>query len=130
MRVENRLIKMDKVIQQLDKIHWSPLSIIYSATQFLAHKEEVKILDIGSGSGKFCLAAALKGLHQHKVNGHLIARFVEKTCQNLNEFTPMLLDAQQWSNIRIARIQFNQLKHTAQENEHQTHKDPAQGERG
>ena len=45
-------------IQQLDKLHWSPLNIIYKATQFLAGKKDVKILDIGSGVGKFCLDGA------------------------------------------------------------------------
>lgn len=45
-------------IQQLDNVHWSPLNIIYKATQFLAYKKDAKILDIGSGSGKFCLAGA------------------------------------------------------------------------
>jgi SAM-dependent methyltransferase len=45
-------------IQQLDKIHWSPLAVIYKATQFLAVKKEARILDIGSGAGKFCLAGA------------------------------------------------------------------------
>jgi len=45
-------------IQQLDKLHWSPLNVIYKATQFLASKKNAKILDIGSGAGKFCLAGA------------------------------------------------------------------------
>lgn len=45
-------------LQQLDKLHWSPLSIVYKAVQFLASKSGAKILDIGSGTGKFCLAGA------------------------------------------------------------------------
>ena len=45
-------------IQLLDKSHWSPLIIIKKACQFLAEKSGVRILDIGSGSGKFCLAGA------------------------------------------------------------------------
>src|SRR5882672_6257027 len=45
-------------IQQLDREHWSPLLIINRAVQFLADKPAVKILDIGSGIGKFCLAGA------------------------------------------------------------------------
>ena len=45
-------------IQQLDKLHWSPLNVIYKAVQFLANREDAKILDIGSGAGKFCLAGA------------------------------------------------------------------------
>jgi len=45
-------------IQQLDKKHWSPLTVIKQAIQFLADKPNEKILDIGSGTGKFCLAGA------------------------------------------------------------------------
>jgi SAM-dependent methyltransferase len=45
-------------MQQLDALHWSPLQVVYQAVQFLAREESVKILDIGSGIGKFCLAAA------------------------------------------------------------------------
>jgi hypothetical protein len=46
------------LIQQLASKHWTPLNIAYRAVQFLASNEEVKILDIGSGVGKFCLTAA------------------------------------------------------------------------
>lgn len=45
-------------IQQLDGIHWSPLPVIYKSTQFLAGREGCSILDIGSGSGKFCLTGS------------------------------------------------------------------------
>jgi SAM-dependent methyltransferase len=45
-------------VQALAKYHWTPLSIAIKAAHFLAGTEKVKILDIGSGVGKFCLAAA------------------------------------------------------------------------
>ncbi len=45
-------------IQALAKYHWTPLSIAAKAARFLAGDDRVKILDIGSGVGKFCLAAA------------------------------------------------------------------------
>jgi len=45
-------------IQALAKNHWTPLSIAMKAAEFLAAKSNVRILDIGSGVGKFCLAAA------------------------------------------------------------------------
>lgn len=44
--------------QQLSKIHWTPLHIAKKAASFLAQTPGTKILDIGSGVGKFCLAAA------------------------------------------------------------------------
>jgi hypothetical protein len=45
-------------IQELDKLHWSPLSAIRQVTDFLAGNCGDKVLDIGSGAGKFCLTAA------------------------------------------------------------------------
>ncbi len=47
-----------KSIQLLASRHWSPLHIAQMALTFLVPNEEVKVLDIGSGIGKFCLAAA------------------------------------------------------------------------
>jgi SAM-dependent methyltransferase len=45
-------------IQALAKNHWTPLPLAMKAAHFLAGEDNVKILDIGSGVGKFCLAAA------------------------------------------------------------------------
>ena len=45
-------------VQQLAQKHWTPLNIAQKASRFLAADDNVRILDIGSGAGKFCLAAA------------------------------------------------------------------------
>lgn len=45
-------------IQMLARRHWTQLSVTRSVTNFLAAESNVRILDIGSGVGKFCLAAA------------------------------------------------------------------------
>jgi SAM-dependent methyltransferase len=45
-------------IQNLSPKHWTPLNIAKKVAMFLAAEENVKILDIGSGVGKFCLSAA------------------------------------------------------------------------
>jgi len=45
-------------IQQLAGKHWTPLHIAQKAIQFLVTKDGTKVLDIGSGVGKFCLSAA------------------------------------------------------------------------
>jgi hypothetical protein len=45
-------------VQELSKFHWTPFTIARKAAYFLAAEGNVRILDIGSGSGKFCLAAA------------------------------------------------------------------------
>lgn len=39
-------------------MHWTPLSVARKAAEFLAVGQTPRILDIGSGAGKFCLAAA------------------------------------------------------------------------
>ena len=38
--------------------HWTPLSVARKVADYLSVKKGSKILDIGSGAGKFCLAAA------------------------------------------------------------------------
>ncbi len=44
-------------VQKLSRRHWTPLLIARESANFLAGSEEVTILDIGSGVGKFCIAA-------------------------------------------------------------------------
>ena len=51
-------------IQLVAEKHWTPLAVAVKAAAFLAISPAVKILDIGSGSGKFCLTAA----HYHPDN--------------------------------------------------------------
>ena len=63
--------------------------------------------------------AAMKGLQAHNVNKHIIARFIDRILQHLAEFNAMNLDAEQWSNIKMARIQFNQIKRSL--NQAQSH---------
>ncbi|MBS1664604.1 MAG: methyltransferase domain-containing protein [Bacteroidetes bacterium] len=45
-------------VRALDKYHWTPLAVIKKAARFLSGGGDVRILDIGSGVGKFCLAGA------------------------------------------------------------------------
>lgn len=45
-------------IQTLAKKHWTPIDVAKTAAEFLAIEPNSKILDIGSGVGKFCLTAA------------------------------------------------------------------------
>ena len=45
-------------LKPLSKNHWTPLHVARKAAVFLAAEKGVSILDIGSGMGKFCLAAA------------------------------------------------------------------------
>jgi len=45
-------------IQRLAGTHWTPLHVAKMSVEFLATGERSRILDIGSGVGKFCLSAA------------------------------------------------------------------------
>lgn len=45
-------------IQAVAEKHWTPLSVAKQSAEFLAIDNKVKVLDIGSGAGKFCFTAA------------------------------------------------------------------------
>jgi len=45
-------------IQLLARLHWTPLLIAKLVSRFLASHPGARVLDIGSGVGKFCLAGA------------------------------------------------------------------------
>ena len=46
------------MLHSLSRNHWTPLLVAQKAAHFLAAENGARILDIGSGIGKFCLAAA------------------------------------------------------------------------
>jgi SAM-dependent methyltransferase len=54
-----------KHIQMLSGKHWTPVRIATLAAEFLAGQHGYRILDIGSGNGKFCLAAAQYKPYSH-----------------------------------------------------------------
>src|SRR5882757_15574 len=45
-------------IQQLARRHWTPLNVARMTSEFLVTGDGVRVLDIGSGVGKFCLSAS------------------------------------------------------------------------
>lgn len=64
-----------------------------------------KILQAASQEDvKRFIAMAIKSLEQHKLNGHIVTRFLEKTTTQLELLDPMEKSAQEWSNIQMARI--------------------------
>jgi hypothetical protein len=50
-------------VRELSRKHWTPIAVAKVASQFLVANHDTKVLDIGSGAGKFCLigAASTKG---------------------------------------------------------------------
>ena len=45
-------------LQPMARRHWTPLGVARKSANFLAAENSVRVLDIGSGVGKFCLGAA------------------------------------------------------------------------
>jgi hypothetical protein len=46
-------------LRHLSRVHWTPLHIAARATALLCAGPDTKILDVGSGIGKLCIAGAL-----------------------------------------------------------------------
>ena len=55
--------------------------------------------------------AAIKALKQHEKHEDVIIRFADKMITELVLLSPMNKNAQQWSNITMARIIFNRFKY-------------------
>ena len=69
--------------------------ILYSLSQ-----EEVKGV----------IALSLQALEKNKVHGYIISGFIETVVSDLGIYSPLMLDAQQWNNIKIARILLTRLR--------------------
>jgi SAM-dependent methyltransferase len=74
-------------IQLLARKHWTPLGVARKVAKFLAAEDNARVLDIGSGVGKFCLSAAYYkpgafyyGVEQRKN----LATIAEMTRETLN----------------------------------------------
>lgn len=93
-----------KQIQRLSSTHWTPVRVARRAAELLAKDRQARILDVGSGAGKFCLVASLTtdatvvGIEQR---GYLVdlcrslsdyykienARFVQGNMKDVNWFS-------------------------------------------
>lgn len=70
-----------------------------------------QILFAGSqGEVQRIVEAGLKGLETDTVNGSTVAKFLQEIVSDLTEFNPVNYNAQQWSNIKMARVLFNRAK--------------------
>jgi SAM-dependent methyltransferase len=49
----------DQRIRKVSSVHWTPVEVVLSILELLNLDEGSKVLDVGSGSGKFCLVGAL-----------------------------------------------------------------------
>lgn len=80
-------------IQQLSKRHWTPMEVARKSAKFLATGAGNKILDIGSGVGKFCLIGGNQfpettfyGVEQRKELYHFAQAAKELTAATNVEF--------------------------------------------
>lgn len=46
-------------IRHLSEIHWTPVEVAIRAAELLVNDAKTRVLDVGSGCGKFCTVAAL-----------------------------------------------------------------------
>ncbi len=49
----------DQRVRKVSSVHWTPVEVVLSILELLNLDEDSKVLDVGSGSGKFCLVGAL-----------------------------------------------------------------------
>lgn len=95
-------------IQEVAEKHWTPINVAKKAAAFLAISPDVKVLDIGSGSGKFCLVAA----HEHP----LTTFYGVEQRQNLVDLSTELAKELQLENAffscdNICNIDFEKYDH-------------------
>lgn len=51
-------------IRKLSGTHWTPVEVAIRASELLVRDGRTRVLDVGSGSGKFCIAGSLFGRAQ------------------------------------------------------------------
>ena len=63
--------------QEVDECHWTPAEIAVVAAQMLVVRPGTRVLDIGSGTGEFCVAGAIATLGRFtgvEQRGHLVTQ--------------------------------------------------------
>ncbi len=87
-------------IRKVAETHFTPVEIAKSAAQFLVQKEGDRILDIGSGGGKFCMVGAAC------TSGHFTG--VEQR-EHLHLLAIQLLEKYQLSNLNFLQANIKQI---------------------
>jgi cyclopropane fatty-acyl-phospholipid synthase-like methyltransferase len=49
----------DQKLRRVSSVHWTPVEVALSILELLDLAKGSKVLDVGSGAGKFCLVGAL-----------------------------------------------------------------------
>ncbi len=97
-----------KRMRQLSGKHWTPVQVATLASGFLAEQAGSRILDIGSGIGKFCLAAA-----QHNSNSHFFGIEQRKKLVQLAEKAKrsMAIENVTFLHGNFTQLELNQFDH-------------------
>lgn len=69
----------------------------------------------GQEEVKRFIDTAVEGLEEYSVNGEIVISFVESMINELEQFSPMNKEFQQWSNIKMARIYLNRIRRRVNE---------------
>lgn len=91
-------------IQQLAEDHFTPIEVIRIASQFLVQRAGTKVLDIGSGAGKFCLAGATL------TNGHFTGVEIR---EKLHSAANQVAQSQQLLNVAFIHSNITEIDFTA-----------------
>jgi SAM-dependent methyltransferase len=90
-------------IQKLSKIHWTPIEIIKESIHWVSKFPNIKILDVGSGVGKFCVYGSL--LSKHEFTGVEIRKNLVEISNDLaNKFSTKRV---QFIHSNITEIDFS-----------------------
>jgi hypothetical protein len=86
--------------KKISSIHWTPVKIAKEATHWLAIGRDKKILDIGSGVGKFCLiGSVIKHSHFHGVEQR----------KSLTDITQDIIDKREITNVTVENKNFQEI---------------------
>ncbi len=75
--------EFDRVFQEsvraLSKVHWTPIEVARRAAELLVPDSSSRVLDLGSGAGKFCLVGAMS------TEGHFVGVESRKNLVSLSK---------------------------------------------
>jgi hypothetical protein len=74
---------------------------------------KILLADSVAGVKRF-IDTGLKELGTPGINDYFIIRFLDRVIEDLNEFSPLKYEAQQWANIKMARAFLSNLRRSLQ----------------
>ncbi len=72
------------------------------------------LLAVSQEETKDLIDTVISKMQRHRVNNDMLCHFAEQVISELKLFNPMKKQAQQWSNIQLAKVLFNRIKKNVQ----------------